>query len=84
LKDAGELSSYTSKGKKMKKNIGSVDRGIRIIAAVVIGTLYFGGQITGTVGAVLGIIALILFLTSFVRYCPLYVPLKIATVKKQQ
>jgi predicted PurR-regulated permease PerM len=68
----------------MKKNVGTVDREIRIIAAVVIAVLYFGGQISGILGAVLGIIALVLLLTSFVRYCPLYVPLKIATVKKQQ
>jgi predicted PurR-regulated permease PerM len=68
----------------MKKNIGTVDRGIRIIAAVVIAILYFGGQISGVTGTVLGVIALILLLTSLVRYCPLYVPLKIATIKKQQ
>jgi predicted PurR-regulated permease PerM len=84
LKDARQPGSDSSKGKKMKKNIGALDRGIRIIAAVVIAALFFGGQITGILGAVLGIIALVLLLTSFVRYCPLYVPLKIATVKKQQ
>jgi predicted PurR-regulated permease PerM len=68
----------------MKKNVGTLDKGIRIIAAVAIATLYFGGQITGIVGAVLGIIALALALTSFVGYCPLYVPLKITTMKKQR
>jgi hypothetical protein len=68
----------------MKKNMGKLDRGIRIIAAVVIAVLYFGDQISGILGAVLGVIALILLLTSLVGYCPLYVPLKIATVKKQQ
>jgi predicted PurR-regulated permease PerM len=68
----------------MKKNIGTLDKGIRIIAIAVIAVLYFGGQISGIVGAVLGVVALILLLTSFVSYCPLYVPLKIATIKKQQ
>jgi hypothetical protein len=68
----------------MKKNMGAVDRWIRIIAAVVIAILYFGDQISGVLGAVLGIVALILLLTSFMGFCPLYVPLKITTIKKQQ
>jgi hypothetical protein len=68
----------------MKRNMGAVDRWIRIIAAVVIAVLYFGDQISGIFGGVLGIVALILLLTSFMGFCPLYVPFKITTVKKQQ
>jgi hypothetical protein len=68
----------------MKENMGAVDRGIRIVAAIVIATLYFGGQISGTLGAVLGIVALLLLLTSLVGFCPLYVPLKISSGRKQQ
>jgi hypothetical protein len=68
----------------MKKNMGAADRWIRIVLAVVIAILYFGDQISGILGAVLGIVALILLLTSFLGFCPLYVPFKIATVKKQQ
>jgi hypothetical protein len=68
----------------MKRNMGAVDRWIRIIAAVVIAVLYVGGQISGIFGGVLGIVALILLLTSFMGFCPLYVPFKITTVKKQQ
>ena len=68
----------------MKKNMGGVDRGIRIIAALVIATLYFGGQISGTLGAVLGAVAILFFVTSLVAFCPLYVPFRIRTIKKQQ
>jgi hypothetical protein len=68
----------------MKKNMGGLDRGIRIIAAVVIATLYLTDVISGTLGVVLIIIGVAFLLTSFVGFCPLYVPLRLSTIKKQQ
>ncbi len=65
----------------MKKNMGPVDRIIRVILAAVIAVLYFTGQITGTAAIVLGIIAIIFLLTSSVEFCPMYLPLKISTRK---
>lgn len=66
----------------MKQNLGSVDRLIRTILAVVVAVLYFTDQITGTAAIVLGIIAAIFLLTSTVGFCPLYYPLKLSTKKK--
>ncbi len=66
----------------MKKNVGSVDRAIRITLAIIIGILYFTNQITGLAAIILGIIALAFLISSITGYCPLYVPLKISTVKK--
>lgn len=66
----------------MTKNMGTIDRGIRTILAVVVGILYFTGQITGIAAVILGIIALIFIATSFMGFCPLYLPLKISTIKK--
>jgi len=66
----------------MKKNMGSVDRIIRILLAVVVLVLYLTGQISGTAAIVLGIIAVIFVLTSAVGFCPLYAPLKLSTRKK--
>jgi glucose uptake protein GlcU len=68
----------------MKQNMGSIDRGIRIIAAVLIGILYLTNQITGTAAIILGIIAVVFLLTGFISFCPLYVPLKISTKKEQR
>jgi hypothetical protein len=68
----------------MKTNMGSVDRIIRVILAVVIAVLYFTKQITGTVAIILGILAIIFVLTSLVGVCPLYLPFKISTKKKQK
>ncbi|GAB4287937.1 MAG: hypothetical protein Kow0098_05150 [Ignavibacteriaceae bacterium] len=68
----------------MKKNMGTVDRAVRILIAVIIAVLYFTDQITGTAAVILGIFAIIFLLTSFVSFCPLYVPLKLSTTKKDE
>lgn len=63
--------------------MGLLDRALRTIIAIVIIALYLAGQITGIAALILGIIAVIFLVTSAVSYCPLYVPLKISTIKKQ-
>ena len=65
----------------MKRNMGAVDRIIRTLIAVVIGVLFYKGVITGTLGVILGIVAIIFLATSLVGWCPLYLPLKISTCK---
>jgi len=65
----------------MKKNMGVLDRTIRVIVAVVIAALYFTGQISGTLAIVLGIIAVIFLLTSLVGTCPAYLPFGLSTCK---
>jgi Na+(H+)/acetate symporter ActP len=67
----------------MKKNMGTADRVLRTILAVVVAILYFAGQISGTAAIILGILAVIFLLTSAVGFCPLYAPFGISTVKKQ-
>ncbi|OHD64904.1 MAG: hypothetical protein A2176_04690 [Spirochaetes bacterium RBG_13_51_14] len=66
----------------MKKNMGVIDRVIRIALAIVIAILYFTGQISGTAAIILGIIAAAFVITSAIGFCPLYVPLKLSTMKK--
>ena len=65
----------------MKINMGSLDRIIRTVLAIIIGILYLTGQITGIALTVLGIFALVFLLTSSVGYCPLYQILNISTRK---
>ena len=67
----------------MKKNMGNVDRSIRIIAAVIIAVLYFTGTISGVLAVILGIIAIIFIFTSFMGSCLLYFPFKINTKKSE-
>lgn len=56
----------------MKKNMGGIDRIIRIIVAIIALVLYFTGTITGTIGIVALVVAGIFLITSFVNFCPLY------------
>ncbi len=65
----------------MKKNMGAADRIIRTLIAVVIGVLFFKGVITGVLGVILGILAIVFLATSLVGWCPAYLPFKISTCK---
>ena len=65
----------------MKTNMGSIDRAIRTIIAIVIAVLYFTGTISGTVAIILGILAVVFLLTSMIGTCPLYLPFGLSTKK---
>ena len=65
----------------MTKNMGWLDRGIRTLIAIAIGVLYFTDQISGVVAVVLGIVALAFLVTSFVAWCPAYLPFNLSTRK---
>jgi Na+(H+)/acetate symporter ActP len=66
----------------MRKNMGKIDRFLRVIIAIVIAVLYFTGQISGTGAIILGIIAIAFLLTSAIGWCPSYVPFGISTKKE--
>jgi Na+(H+)/acetate symporter ActP len=70
-------------GIEMKKNMGTVDRIIRVILAIVVAVLYYTGQISGIAVIILGILAVIFVVTSAIGFCPLYVPFKISTLGKK-
>ena len=67
----------------MKKNMGSLDKMIRVIVATVILVLYFTKIITGTLAIVLLVLAIVFSVTSFINFCPLYTVLGINTNKKE-
>lgn len=56
----------------MKKNVGNIDKIIRIALALIFAVLYFTDTITGTLGLVLVILGGVFVLTSLVGFCPLY------------
>ncbi|MDP2176148.1 MAG: DUF2892 domain-containing protein [Bacteroidota bacterium] len=68
----------------MKKNMGSADKIIRIILAIIIAGLYFANLISGTLAIVLMVFALVFVLTSFMSFCPLYLPFGISTSRKEK
>ena len=65
----------------MTKNMGTADRVIRTAIGVAIGLLYFTGKISGTLAIVLGIVAIAFIVTSFVGWCPSYLPFGLSTRK---
>lgn len=66
----------------MKKNMGTTDKAIRILVALLILVLYLANVVTGTLGLILIIVAIVLAVTSLIGVCPLYIPFGISTLKK--
>lgn len=67
----------------MKKNLGNVDKIVRVILALVIGYLYYTGVISGTLGIVLMVLAVVFLATSLINWCPIYHVLGISTNKSK-
>ena len=67
----------------MKKNIGTIDKTIRILVAVVIAVLFFTNVISGRLGIVLLLLAVVFVIVSLISFCPLYLPFGINTGKKK-
>ena len=63
----------------MKKNMGTTDKIIRLIVAIVFAVLYFTNTVTGAFGLILVVLGAVFVLTSLVSFCPLYLPFGINT-----
>jgi len=63
--------------------MGTIDKAIRIMMAVVIAILFFAHVISGTLGIVFMALAAIFVFTSFISFCPLYMPFGLSTNKKK-
>lgn len=68
----------------MKKNMGSFDRILRLIVAAIVGILYFTGVVSGVIGIILLVLAVVFVVTGLVGFCPLYMPLGIKTCKRRR
>lgn len=67
----------------MKKNMGTIDKVIRILVAAVVVILYFTHVISGTLAIILLILSGIFIVTSFLSFCPLYFPFGLSTRKME-
>ena len=59
--------------------MGSADRIIRVLIAAMLAFLYFNGTISGTLGIVAVVAAVVFVATSLISFCPLYPLLGINT-----
>jgi len=64
--------------------MGVIDRSLRILLALGIVALFIMDKLNGTVGAVLGIVAIIFLITSFISFCPLYTIFGFSSKKKEK
>ncbi len=63
--------------------MGTVDKSIRILVAVIIAILFFTKVIEGILAIILLIVAVMFIVTSFISVCPMYPVLGINTRKKE-
>jgi hypothetical protein len=68
----------------MTANMGTADRAVRTVVALMIAALYFTGTIGGIVALVLGVIAVVFLVTSVVGWCPMYGPLGLSTRQRSK
>jgi uncharacterized membrane protein len=68
---------------QMKKNMGTVDKVIRILVAVVVVVLFFTHVISGVLAIILLALSAIFVVTSLLSFCPLYLPFGLSTRKKE-
>ncbi len=64
--------------------MSSADKIIRLIVAAIIAVLYFTNTISGTLGIILLVLALVFVLTSLISFCPLYTIFGISTSKEEK
>lgn len=65
----------------MTKNVGNLDKGIRIVLAIGASYLYMSDMVVGILGIVLLVVSVVLVLTSLFSFCPLYKMFGISTCK---
>ena len=68
----------------MKSNMGSADKAIRIVLAIVFAGLYITKLVEGTVGLALIVLGGVFLLTSVISFCPLYTLLGMNTSEKKK
>lgn len=68
----------------MKKNMGNVDKGIRIVVALLLLLAIYMELVTTPWSIILLVVAGVLVLTSFLNFCPLYTLFGINTCKTER
>lgn len=63
--------------------MGKLDRGLRIVVALVLGFLALSGKVEGMMYNIALALGAIFVLTSLVGFCPLYIPLGMNTCEKK-
>lgn len=68
----------------MKKNMGPIDRILRSIVAIALIVLYLTDILTGTLGIILFVLAIVMLISSLIGICPPYALMGFNTCKKKK
>ncbi len=68
----------------MKRNMSSIDKLVRLALAIVLIILFYKEVLTGTLGIIALVLALVFTVTSLISFCPLYAIFGIRTNKKEE
>lgn len=68
----------------MKTNMSSYDKLIRLGLSILLIILYYKQVVSGTIGIIALVLALLLTLTSLIGFCPIYALLGIDTSKTEK
>lgn len=68
----------------MKKNIGPLDRAVRIVLGLVLIALFLTKVVTGVIAIIVLVLSIILLVTGIVGFCPAYYPFGFNTLFKRK
>lgn len=68
----------------MKKNVGNTDMIVRFILAALLVLVYFLFPVGKLTGLIFIVLAIILVVTSLIRFCPLYYIFRANTLEKKK
>ena len=63
----------------MKHNMGNTDRHARTILGIALAAAVLGNFVQGMVAIVAGVLAIVMLVTAWVKFCPIYALLGIHT-----
>lgn len=66
----------------MNKNMGWADRIVRMLLVITVIILFIADQVSGIGAVILGFLAVVFIITSFVGKCPLYALFGLSTKSK--
>ena len=67
-----------------KQNMGTVDKAVRLGVALLVVILIATGVLSGALAWILGIFAVVFVVTSFIGFCPLYLPFGLSTLGEKK
>jgi amino acid transporter len=69
---------------KLTRNVGTIDRIMRLVAGVVLGGVFLAGIVAAPSSYVLAVLAVVMLATAALGYCPIYAILGVRTCPLQR